>query len=499
MSAYIWNQGIVQAILNDVKKVLSKLIIVCGGPDISWNSQEWLTNYPDIDFIIQGAGEKSFKLLHDNDFKYHNKVINKENFCFDEIGFPYMATDGDLLKNKYIYYEASRGCPFKCSYCVSSRADQNLQFKAIEKVKAELLVLLEFQPVIIKFIDRSFNVNNELAMQIWSFITNLDTKTKFHFEIHPLYLNQDQLNVLKLLPDGLVQLEVGIQTVKDSTLEKINRIGKWDKIQDQLKKLSELKNIHQHFDMIAGLPSEDYADMKNSFDTILKLKPDHFQPGFLKILPGTMLEEKKNEWGYKFQKYAPYRVFSSDSISFTDLNKVELMEMALDLVYNSKVMPCFISTMIEKTDAYSEYFFSLGSYFKEAKINKSVSDKKKLYQFTREHFEKYFVREDMEFFLDCLRYDWFILSNTHYYPEFLEANHCDEFKSDIYNLFKKSWQEMNLQNPNDYKEKLRNVSFFSPKDSNFKIQMIEQADGAVNVNQKNLYLIVKKGNNLIFK
>jgi anaerobic magnesium-protoporphyrin IX monomethyl ester cyclase len=332
LSCYIWNQNHTQNILKDIKKILPSVKIICGGPDISYNSEDWLDKFQSIDFIIQGAGEKAFYTLCENEFNYNDKIIKIDNYQFTEIKLPYNEYDKEKLNHRYIYYEASRGCPYKCSYCISSISEHKFEFKDIDTVKKEVEYLASFEPLIVKFVDRSFNVNTDFCIQIWEFIRNMRQFTKFHFEINPDFLNEKQVKELRLFPKDQVQLEVGIQTVHNKTLANINRGGSWSKTKKALDKLEILyTNIHLHYDMIVGLPGESLKDIHDSFNKIIRTQPHHFQVGFLKVLPGTQISKDVCKWGYKYQEQAPYRVLSTDQLSFEDLYAVELAELAVDL------------------------------------------------------------------------------------------------------------------------------------------------------------------------
>jgi radical SAM superfamily enzyme YgiQ (UPF0313 family) len=485
LSCYIWNQAHIKAILTDIKKINKDLIIVCGGPDVSFNSEDWLIAYPSIDFIIQGAGEKAFYYLQDNDFTHTSKIIYTESYPLAEIHLPYNLQDKDSFKHRYFYYEASRGCAFNCSYCISSiEANKSpIQFKHIDTIKADIIYLLQVNPIIIKFIDRSFNINNDLCIEIWDFIRTLETETIFHFEIHPHILTGNQIDMLSSTPANRLQLEVGIQTIHDKTLSLINRTGSWDVIKSNLIKLTKLKNIHQHLDMIAGLPLETLSDIKATFNEIIKLKPDHFQLGFLKILPGTQISHETELYAYKHQATAPYRVFSNSTLSSHDMKQIETAELAIELIYNSHIMPNFSRVVINtNVTQLFDYYHSLGTYFKQNNITKQHKDKAKIFKATKEHMLNSFslINSIGQKLNDSIIYDWFLLSTTHFYPDFLQASHCDEFKAQIYDSFKSLWYRLNTSNT-----KLKNTIFYKP----ITQEIIPEYIGAVKVERDGIYLI----------
>ena len=513
LSCYIWNQKQNQEIISNIKKILPKLIIVCGGPDCSYNASEWLIKFPQIDYLIKGPGEKSFDELQKRNFHSSQKIYQLPNFPPQFLKTAYTKKDLINCQDRYIYYEASRGCPFQCSYCISSLVDQDDVYKDFSQVKKELVFILKHKPLLIKFIDRSFNVHTILAEKIWDFIANLNTNTKFHFEIHPLFLNQMQLRILAQMPPQRIQLEVGIQTIHDDTLRLINRIGRWNDIKKNLHSLTKLKHIHLHFDMLIGLPNESFAMCKSSFNKIFALCPDHFQIGFLKLLPGTAIAQEIDLWGYQYQEHAPYRVFSSHHLSFVQMEKFSLVEMAVNIIYNSQIMVNFCWALahlrewnslffheqeyhhLKQTTTISEekknkltslpllftFYYSFGLFLRKNNINKATSERKKTFHLMVQFLETqdYIAmnREGKEFLLDFLRYDWFLGSNTHFYPDFLEAKHCDTLKKEIYLVVKR-----NLQNRGYRKELITNTVFFQAKSKLFCQKILHGTESWIQIN-----------------
>jgi len=336
--------------------------------------------------------------------------------------------------------------------------------------------------------------------------------TQFHFEINPNFLNEKQIKELRLLPKGQVQLEVGIQTVHNKTLANINRGGSWGKTKRALDKLEPIyTDVHLHYDMIVGLPGESLKDIRDSFNKIIRTLPHHFQVGFLKVLPGTQISNEIDKWGYKYQEQVPYRVLSTNKLSFENLCVAELAELAVDLIYNSKIMPLFIRNIINYCDDPFELFINIGTSFIINHINKLSSNKKKLFELTKELFlSKYATDENKEEYMDILRYDWFRSSTTtHDYPPFLDADHCDKFKEDIYKDFKDAWKKLHQNSPPPEREsrdmdkysgkrlqKLKNAVFYATKDKVKSKRLVSSYDGVVKVNDK-LYYINKQHKDFI--
>ena len=496
LSVYIWNNRYIQSILKDIKKINEDLIIVCGGPDISWNSNKWIEDFPSIDYIISGVGERGFEILCQNDFVYPQKIVDTDNYHFSQIKMPYSEKDLANFAHRYVYYEASRGCVCNCSYCISSidktkvepisdRHIQKVEYKSFEKIKEDLLFILSSEPIIIKFIDRSFNANNSLCLEIWNFLSILNTSTKFHFEVHPLFINEEQIEVLKSIPKGRFQLEVGIQTIHDNTLNLIDRKGSWEIIRGSLKKLSSLVNIHLHYDMLVGLPGESLHDVFDSFSEIIKFLPDHFQIGFLKVLPGTKIHTEVEKYGYNYQEEAPYKILSSNTLSYSDILIMSNLELVIDLLYNANIMKTLMLEIIQNIPNFKDFFLELKDCFIANNVHKNTTNRQILFKIVMDNITTSNIIPQKSFFIDCLRYDWFVSQETHFYPEFISSERTDLFKERNYKSFKEDWQKTQK---GEYKLKLKNAIFFSPEDEYFREKYLNRAEGAVKVNNEFYYI-----------
>jgi len=381
LSVYIWNSEIVKKILKDIKKVLPDIKIILGGPEVSFNAEKWIEEFPAIDHIIFGNGEEGFRYFLERDLDVPQTIIKIKNKNFSEINFPYLETDFPELQNKYIYYESSRGCPFRCIYCLSSRIDQALEFRDLETVKEEILWLLEKKPKIIKFIDRTFNSDRDFSRKIWKFLIELNPKTRFHFEIHPDLLEKEDFEILKKCPADLFQFEIGIQSTNPKTLKNINRTINIIEANKKIRKLIKTGNTHIHVDLIAGLPFADLESLANSFNEVYKLKADHLQLGFLKVLPGTKLLEKIDEFEIKFSEIAPYEVMQTKWLSYPELLQIHKIEFLLNAFYNSHkfeiTLPEIVSLFENPFDFYhslskilefDDFFISLNDWQKRADL-----------------------------------------------------------------------------------------------------------------------------------
>lgn len=379
LSCYIWNRNEVIHLAENVHKVLPETVIWAGGPEVSYDAEEFLRMYPQFSGVMVGEGERTFYRLlqHYVDgllllseipgIVYRDKaadgeahVANRSDLSaknesadvslgegqilgtglpelmttLDELPFVYQTPED--FEHRIIYYESSRGCPYSCSYCLSS-IDKRVRFRSLELVKRELLFLLEHKVPQVKFVDRTFNCNHTHALEIWRFIREHDNGiTNFHFEIAADILTEEELEVLGGMRPGLVQLEIGVQTVNERTLEAIHRTAKFRRITDRVLKIAEGRNIHQHLDLIAGLPYEDFESFQSSFDAVYALKPQELQLGFLKVLRGSEMHRWAQEYGIVYRGEPPYEVLSTRWISCDELLRLKEVEEMLEVYYNSQ-------------------------------------------------------------------------------------------------------------------------------------------------------------------
>jgi radical SAM superfamily enzyme YgiQ (UPF0313 family) len=336
LSVYIWNAEIISAILPDLRAMLPACRFIVGGPEVAYNAGAWLAAHPELDLVVSGDGEAAVAVLARAGFStesYPDRLMIAPPVDFSSVPMPYRAEDFKDLEHRYLYYESSRGCPFACSYCLSSRSDHGLRFKPASQVKTELADIVVARPMLVKFVDRTFNADKARAREIWSFLVD-DTKardlssgaengapasTRFHFEVHPALLDEADFSLLALAPPGLFQFEIGVQTIHDRTRREIHRTGEWEHERVAIERLIGARNIHIHLDMIVGLPHEGMDEAGASFEELSSLGADHFQIGFLKGLPGTEMRERAGEYGMVFQAAPPYTILKSSSLSVGEL------------------------------------------------------------------------------------------------------------------------------------------------------------------------------------
>ena len=352
-SCYIWNISMVLELVDLLKKAQPKLQIWLGGPEVSYDSAELMQQNPAIDGVMRGEGEETFKQMlaywecqetYEADLKnilgitwrVGDEIIeNAPALPVDMNTLPFIYKDMAVFEHKIIYYESSRGCPYSCSYCLSS-IDKRVRFKDTELVKKELQIFLDAKVPQVKFVDRTFNCRHTHTMEVWRYIHEHDNGiTNFHFEITADLLNDTEMDLLAQMRPGLVQLEIGVQSTYPKTIEEIHRKVDFDKLSYVVNRIHAAGNIHQHLDLIAGLPYENLEQFKQSFDDVYHLRPHQLQLGFLKVLKGSYMHEKQKDYGLVYRTKPMYEVISTDWMSFDDILYLKDIEQVLELFYNS--------------------------------------------------------------------------------------------------------------------------------------------------------------------
>lgn len=349
-SCYIWNISFVRELIRDLKKILPDTAFWAGGPEVSFHAKDFLEDMPQVTGIMKGEGEETFLALAGYYLEGKGRleeisgiVFRKEDVIVDN-GFrepvdldriPFIYESPENFENRIIYYESSRGCPFSCSYCLSS-IDRKLRFRSLSLVKKELQFFLDHRVPQVKFVDRTFNCRHEHAMEIWKYILEHDNGvTNFHFEVSADLFREDELELIGRMRPGLIQLEIGVQSANPETLEAVHRKTDLEKLRRNVEKIRSFHSVHQHLDLIAGLPCEDYENFRRSFDFVYSMKPDQLQLGFLKVLKGSLMEEKAREYGITCKSMEPYEVLSTRWISYEEILKLKTVESMVEVYYNS--------------------------------------------------------------------------------------------------------------------------------------------------------------------
>lgn len=347
-SSYIWNIDHISKVINSLKKIKPSYTIVLGGPEVSFEKESFLRANPACDYIIYGEGERAMKEfilykqgklsideVHNLAYINDNRYIKTEEaplIDMKDLSFPY--EDEEALEHRTLYYEAQRGCPYRCSFCLSS-AIKGLRYKPIDLVKMDLDRLIAMKPSIVKFIDRTFNSNEDFAINIIEHILeNNKTNTKFHFEITLDRMSDRFYETLKKLPKDMIQFEIGLQSINPKTLKAIQRHNDLEKIKEHSQKIKDLGTIHQHIDLIAGLPYEDFESFKESFNYLYDFKIEKIQLGFLKMLKGSLVRSQELIFDYKYTDYAPYEVLKNEFLSTDEIIELKKIDYVVDKIYN---------------------------------------------------------------------------------------------------------------------------------------------------------------------
>lgn len=439
-STYIWNKEYVVEIVRELKKVLPNVEIILGGPEVSYKWEKFMANMPEIDALLLGEGEKVILNFLTKKDKKALGVVCRENgeIIFngiepiienlDIVPFPY--EDWELEdRTKIFYYESSRGCPFSCSYCLSS-IDKTVRYYSLDRVKKDLKRFLDSPIKLLKFVDRTFNLKKERYMEIWKFLLeNYREGITFHFEINANIFDDETLDFLEKVPKGYFQFEIGVQSITPETMVAIKRNNILDKLAHNVRRIS--RNIHLHLDLIAGLPYETYDIFKDSFNYVYNLKPEMIQLGFLKLLKGTQMYDEVEKYQYKYYSKPPYEVFSNKFISFGELVKLKNLEKMLDYYYNSEKFSYTCDFVIKNNfDSAFTFFEKIADYYDKKgylKIShKEVALFNILYDFYVENNLK-----DLDIFVEFLKYDYLALGKPGSYPEWLKSNKDSELHNQL--------------------------------------------------------------------
>ena len=381
VSCYIWNLSFVKELMADLIKILPGADFWAGGPEVSYDAEKFLTENSEFKGVMVGEGEETFKELagyyvekNPQDLKDMTGICYRDGDqiihngwrqIMDLSSIPFIYKDLSEFKNRIIYYESSRGCPFSCSYCLSS-IDKKLRFRDTETVKKELQFFIDNKVPQVKFVDRTFNCKHDHAMAIWKYINEHDNGvTNFHFEISADLLREEELQEMSTMRPGLIQLEIGVQSTNPDTIKAIHRTMNFEKLKGIVDRIHSFGNIHQHLDLIAGLPYEDYDSFRHSFNDVYALKPQQLQLGFLKVLKGSHMMEMCREYGIVYKTQEPYEVLSTKWLDYDHVLKLKTVENMVEVYYNSG--------QFQNTLEYLENFFPdafsiyerLGSFYME--------------------------------------------------------------------------------------------------------------------------------------
>ena len=490
ISCYLWNIRMVEEIVTDYKKIDPNVHIYLGGPEVSFDAEECLQRMPAVDGVMVGEGEATFYELARSYFRYKEASDDKreslaeevqelipdggqessdkeerenilrtrtqirslvfrggdgmiyanplrEPLDFSELPFAYANMENfDNFKHKIIYYETSRGCPFSCCYCLSS-VDKSLRLRKLSLVEKELQFFLDCRVAQVKFVDRTFNCNKTHAMHIWNFLYEHDNGvTNFHFEIAADLLDREQIALLNKMRPGFMQLEIGVQSTNPRTIEAIRRRMNLEKVKEYVAQVKKAHNIHQHLDLIAGLPYEDYASFAKSFDDVYRMEPDQLQLGFLKVLKGSAMADMAEKHQIAFKTMPPYEVLSTKYLSYADLSRLKDIEEMVEVYYNSGQFLCSLPYLLVRFEGPFKMFERLAEYYREEGLFECRQSRMEryeiLYRFAVICFSKEGqpVREsagESDFpacFAQCLLYDFYCREKPKSQPGFAREMDC---------------------------------------------------------------------------
>ena len=433
VSCYIWNLSFVKELMADLIKILPGADFWVGGPEVSYDAEKFLTENSEFKGVMVGEGEETFKELagyyvekNPQDLKDMTGICYRDGDqiihngwrqIMDLSSIPFIYKDLSEFKNRIIYYESSRGCPFSCSYCLSS-IDKKLRFRDTETVKKELQFFIDNKVPQVKFVDRTFNCKHDHAMAIWKYINEHDNGvTNFHFEISADLLREEELQEMSTMRPGLIQLEIGVQSTNPDTIKAIHRTMDFEKLKGIVDRIHSFGNIHQHLDLIAGLPYEDYDSFRHSFNDVYALKPQQLQLGFLKVLKGSHMMEMCKEYGIVYKTQEPYEVLSTKWLDYDHVLKLKTVENMVEVYYNSG--------QFQNTLEYLENFFQdafsiyerLGSFYMEKGYGDVSHTRMRRYEILLEFLED--VPEiSMDQVKDQMVYDLYLRENLKSRPGF---------------------------------------------------------------------------------
>ena len=478
LSCYIWNLTYVEEICREIKKVMPQIIIWIGGPEVSYDGVKVLERLPEVDGVMKGEGEQTFcDLLHFYQEKTADGLQNMKGIVYREqtgqivenewrktmdlSKVPFVYETMELFEHKIIYYETSRGCPFSCSYCLSS-IDKCLRFRDLELVKKELQFFIDHKVPQVKFVDRTFNCKHDHAMTVWRYIKEHDNGiTNFHFEVAADLLNEEEMELIKTMRPGLIQLEIGVQSTNLDTIREIHRTMKFEQVAEVVRRINSYGNVHQHLDLIAGLPYENYESFMRSFDDVYRMRPDQLQMGFLKVLKGSYMEEQVAAYDLKYRGIPPYEVLSTKWLPYSDVIRLKGVEDMVEVYYNSGQFPATMKLLEKKSARPSEIFTSLAEYYekngltgishsrlaryeilyrfleeKEVKVEQSTpaaEDPAGMEQKTGAKAAETAVKLTLADFRDSLMYDLYVRENIKSRPSF--ASDQSPYKKEVREFF----------------------------------------------------------------
>jgi len=461
LSCYLWNIPYVGQIAAEVPKILPRTQIWLGGPEVSYDAADALRRYPGVAGVMRGEGEATFLELmgyweqqgrgdREGDLSEIKGIVYRDESgeirenplrpVLDLSSVPFAYGHIGDFKNRIIYYESSRGCPFSCSYCLSS-VDKCLRFRDIGMVKEELQFFIDHEVPQVKFVDRTFNCRHDHAMAVWSYIKEHDRGvTNFHFEVAADLLNEEEIRLIQSMRPGLIQLEIGVQSANDETLREIRRTMDLDKVRDRVERIKEGRNVHQHLDLIAGLPREGYESFAKSFDVVYAMKPEQLQLGFLKVLKGSLMHERTEEYGLIYQERPPYEVLKTKWMSYGEIIRLKRVEEMTEVYYNSGQFRHTMEYLRRKFGSPFSMYEALAKYYEQSGLTGMQHSRLARYEILSRFAGLYLADgTEKKEFTEWLTLDLYLRDNVKNRPAFLGEEQTA--KEETAAFYKKEAQE----------------------------------------------------------
>ncbi len=440
-SCYIWNLTYIEELVREIHKLMPELPIWLGGPEVTYDAKAVLERLPEVTGVIFGEGEATFLEVMKH---YHGEEIDLEDISgiayrttsgemmqnawrdpIDLSAVPFIYQDMEAFQNKIIYYETSRGCPFSCSYCLSS-IDKCLRFRDLELVKQELKFFIDAEVPQVKFVDRTFNCNHRHAMEIWKYLIEQDKGiTNFHFEVAADLLNEEEIQLMGQMRPGLIQLEIGVQSTNEETIREIRRTMKFPEVARIVRRIQAGGNIHQHLDLIAGLPYENLERFQKSFDDVYALHPEQLQLGFLKVLKGSYMEEQKESYGLVYKSKPPYEVLYTKWLSYEDVILLKQVEEMVEVYYNSGQFSYTLELLEQEFDSAFEMYRQLGAFYESHQLHMMNHSRITRYEILLAFIQSLSLEQEVPY-RERLTFDLYLRENVKSRPGFAGVHRVEK-------------------------------------------------------------------------
>lgn len=450
ISCYIWNISYVRNLIREVHKVLPDTAIWLGGPEVSYDARKVLEEHPEVTGVMKGEVEVTFLELAGFYLEGISELAKIEGITYrdgDQIQenpwrgitdlstIPFVYKDLKKFENRIIYYESSRGCPFSCSYCLSS-IDKKLRFRDLELVKEELQFFLDHNVPQVKFVDRTFNCKHDHAMAIWKYLIAHDNGiTNFHFEVAADLLNEEEIALIRTMRPGMIQLEIGVQSTNPDTIREIHRKMDFAQVSEVVTRVQEGHNVHQHLDLIAGLPYEDYDSFEKSFCDVYQLRPQQLQLGFLKVLKGSFMYQAAPEYGCVCQSREPYEVLYTRWLPYDDVLRLKLVEEMVEVYYNSNQFGKTLRAIEKLFDNPFALYEALGAFYDKKGYMDISHTRIRRYEILQEFLQEYVDEEQMDYYRQLMICDLYARENMKTRPAW--AKDLKAYKRDIREFYLK--------------------------------------------------------------